>query len=188
MAEHAATLVPPGRVTVGTTGCAATAAVRAILARRRGLTLVTTALTPVLAVRGGAKVLLTGGAVRVPEEGCVGAVAEAALRARAIDIAVITVGGIDPDGLTAADPDQASLARTLVEHASRVIALAPGSTLGRREATRIASLDRVHDIVTDARELPEIFTAAGPKFHFATSEREPRRVRASSSTPNPRSE
>ncbi|WP_269459657.1 DeoR/GlpR family DNA-binding transcription regulator [Allokutzneria albata] len=166
LAERAAALVPPGRVTVGTTGCARTAAVRAILARRRGLTLVTTALTPVLALRGGAKVLLTGGAVRDPAQGCVGAVAEAALRARPIDIAVITAGGIDGDGLSASCPEQASVARTLVEHASRVIAVVPGAVFGAAEGTRFAGLAEVDDVVTDVVVPSGEFV--GPVFHVVS--------------------
>ncbi|WP_086826952.1 hypothetical protein [Allokutzneria sp. NRRL B-24872] len=168
LAERAAVLVPPGRVTVATTGGAATAAVRALLARRRGLTLVTTALTPVHALRGGAKVVLTGGAVRDPAQGCVGEVAEAALRARLIDIAVVSVCGIDHDGLSTADPDQASLIRTLVHHARRVVALADRCALGRVEATHIASLTSVHDIVTDASAPPPTLRLpAGPRLHLA---------------------
>ncbi|GAA4023771.1 hypothetical protein GCM10022247_55240 [Allokutzneria multivorans] len=169
LAERAAVLVPPGRVTVATTGGAATAAVRALLARRRGLTLVTTALTPVLAIRGGAKVVLTGGAVRDPAQGCVGEAAEAALRARPIDIAVVSVDGVDHDGLSAADPEQASLIRTLVHHARRVVALADHSALGRAEAARIAPLTSVHDIVTDACALPPTFTDPCPRFHLAAT-------------------
>jgi DeoR/GlpR family transcriptional regulator of sugar metabolism len=133
------------------------------------LTVVTNALNIAgdLAVRPQIKLVLTGGVARPQTYELVGPLTIGVLNEVVLDIAVLGVDGLDPDrGLMAHHEDEAAVSRLLAERAHRVVVAADATKIGRRAFARIAGLDRVHFLVTDASISPQArtrITEAGVK-------------------------
>ncbi|QPF71492.1 DeoR family transcriptional regulator [Roseateles sp. DAIF2] len=99
----------------------------------------------------GVALMLTGGLLRKQALSIQGAQAEACLNAYNFDKLFLGVDGLDLQfGLTTHHEAEASLNHRMVERAKKVIVLADASKFGRVSLHRIALLDKVHTVITDA--------------------------------------
>lgn len=104
-----------------------------------------------LADATGIDLMLTGGRLRRQSLAIQGAQAEACLAAYSFDKLFLGVDGLDLQfGLTTHHEAEASLNHKMVERARRVIVLTDSSKFGRVSLHRIATLERVHTVITDA--------------------------------------
>lgn len=120
---------------------------------RGGLTIVTPSVQAAvqLAVGPSSRVILTGGIVRPGELSLIGHLAEETFGQLNCDVVFLGVGGIDADkGLTEYNLDDTRVKRAAITAASRKIALADASKLGRVCLAAIASLEEIDVLITDA--------------------------------------
>ncbi|QNM95716.1 DeoR family transcriptional regulator [Chitinimonas koreensis] len=104
-----------------------------------------------LANASSVELMLTGGLLRRQALSIQGAQAEACLGAYNFDKLFLGVDGLDLQfGLTTHHEAEASLNHKMVERARKVIVLTDSSKFGRVSLHRIALLDRVHTVITDA--------------------------------------
>ncbi|PRY63722.1 DeoR family transcriptional regulator [Knoellia remsis] len=153
IAAVAATLVPPGRQTVGLTGGSTTAEVVRALRTRSDLTIVTNSLSIGLhaAEHGQTRVLIGGGMLRSSSLELVGQLAESTLRTVGIDVAVVGADGVSlSGGLTTHDPSEARINRTMIQRARHVILVVDHTKLGRSTGAHITTLADVDVVVTDS--------------------------------------
>jgi DeoR family transcriptional regulator of aga operon len=157
----------PERAAIGLTGGTTTTQVARELVERKGITVVTTALNIAweLAVRPNLKLVVAGGVLRPESYELAGPLAEATLASLNLDVVFVGVDGISAEaGLTTHHEVEAHTNQLLIERARRVIVVADRSKLGRVTFARIAELDRVNELITDAAadsELIESLRAAG---------------------------
>lgn len=134
---------------VGTT----TLALAHCLRGRGGLTIVTPSVQAATALAGdpNSRVIMTGGIVRPGELSLIGHLAEDTFRQLNCDVVFLGVGGIDAEkGLTEYNLDDTRVKRAAIAAASRKIALADQSKLGRVCLATIASLSEIDVLITDA--------------------------------------
>jgi DeoR family transcriptional regulator, aga operon transcriptional repressor len=158
IARLAVSRIPLGAV-VGLTGGTTTTEVARQLSVRDSLSVVTNALNIAaeLALRPKFKVVVPGGVARPQSFELVGLWSEQALRGLNIGVAVIGVDGADADaGLTTHDEIEAQTNAALVARARQVIVVADSSKLGRVHLARIAGLDQIDELITDAGAAPEM--------------------------------
>ena len=104
-----------------------------------------------LANAAGITVLLTGGLLRQQSLSLQGSQAEASLNSYSFDTLFLGVDGLDLQfGLTTHDEAEARLNHRMVERARRIVVLTDASKFGRVSLHRIALLDQIHAIITDA--------------------------------------
>lgn len=108
---------------------------------------------------GNSKVYVLGGEVRTPEYSMIGAQATEALRTHFLDKVFIGVSGMDANGLYDYSPEDSEVKRAFLSNASQVIVLCDSSKFGRRALTRIAALDKIHTLITEAPP-PDEFASA----------------------------
>jgi DeoR family transcriptional regulator of aga operon len=109
-----------------------------------------------LADAPGVDLILTGGLLRKQSLSFQGSQAEACLQVYNFDKLFLGVDGLDLQfGVTTHHEAEASLNRMMVERAKRIIVLTDSSKFGRVSLHRIAQLDRIHTIITDAGISPE---------------------------------
>ena len=152
IARVAVSRVPLGAV-VGLTGGTTTTEVARQLAVRDQLTVVTNALNIAaeLSIRPKVKVVVPGGVARPQSYELVGVWGAQVLRGLNIAVAIVGVDGVDPEGgLTTHDEVEAQTNAALMARARRVYVVADASKLGRVHLARIAGLDAVTEVITDA--------------------------------------
>lgn len=158
IATRAAALVPDGAcvfLDVGST----TAYVAERLRDRRGLTVVTNAVTPAQALvgRNGNRVHLAGGEFREVEAGAFGAAAIAFVGRFSFDAAILSIDAIDAaNGFLLAGADEADLARAVVARSRRRIVVADHSKFGLT-APFVACPPECVDILVTDRPLKPVF-------------------------------
>jgi len=104
-----------------------------------------------LANAAGVNVLLTGGQLRKQSLSLQGSQAEASLNPYSFDTLFLGVDGLDLQfGLTTHDEAEARLNHRMVERARRIVVLTDASKFGRVSLHRIAYLDQIHAVITDA--------------------------------------
>jgi DeoR family transcriptional regulator of aga operon len=104
-----------------------------------------------LANAPGVELMLTGGLLRKQSLSLQGSQAEASLNTYSFDTLFLGVDGLDLQfGLTTHHEAEASLNHRMVERARRVVVLTDASKFGRVSLHRIARLEQVHTIITDA--------------------------------------
>jgi len=109
-----------------------------------------------LADAPGVDLILTGGLLRKQSLSMLGAQAEACLQAYSFDKLFLGVDGFDLQfGITTHNEAEASLNHKMVERAKKIIVLTDASKFGRVSLHRIAQLDKVHTVITDASISPE---------------------------------
>jgi len=108
----------------------------------------------------GLDVVLTGG-VRTPSDALVGPIADAALGQLRVDRVFLGVHGLDPDGLTTPNLLEAQTDRALICCAREVVVLADHSKWGVVGLARIAGLEAVDILITDAGLPADARRAAG---------------------------
>jgi DeoR family glycerol-3-phosphate regulon repressor len=147
VAQH----VEPGRsliLNIGTT----TEEVARALAHHRGIRVVTNNLNvaAILAGNEHAEVLIAGGLVRHRDRGVVGEATIDFMRQFKVDVAVIGVSSIEPDGtLLDYDYREVKVAQAIIEQAREVWLVADHSKFTRRALVRLAHLSDVDRFFTD---------------------------------------
>jgi len=153
--------VPLGTV-VGLTGGTTTTEVARMLAVRDQLTVVTNALNIAaeLSIRPKVKVVVPGGVARPQSYELVGVWGAQVLRGLNIGFAIVGVDGVDAaGGLTTHDEVEAQTNAALIERARKVYVVADSSKLGRVHLARIAGIETVTEVVTDAAADPSVVAA-----------------------------
>ncbi|CAI9408712.1 DeoR/GlpR family DNA-binding transcription regulator [Nocardioides sp. T2.26MG-1] len=149
--QAAARLVDDGAV-VGISGGTTSVELARELSSRRDLTVVTNAVdvAALLAGRPDLHLIFVGGIVRRSLE-AVGPAAEEMLSRYHLDVVFIGVDGLTVDaGCTTFDEMEAQTDRAFLRQARRRVVIADSSKLGLVTFARIASVDEVTDLVTDA--------------------------------------
>jgi DeoR family transcriptional regulator of aga operon len=153
IARLAVQRLPSGPHVVGLTGGTTTSEVARQLSDRTELTIVTNALNIAmdLVLRPRVKLIVVGGVSRPQSYELVGPWAEEVLGSVNIGTAFIGVDGVDADGgLTTHDETEARTNRAMISRAQRVIVVADGTKVGRVMLARMADLESVQELITDA--------------------------------------
>jgi DeoR family glycerol-3-phosphate regulon repressor len=159
IAKAAARLIPNGATVVLDVG-STTAFVAERLTRHTGLTIVTNAVhvAQTLVGQDGCRVFLAGGEVSASDNGTFGPETAAMIDRFAIDVAVLSVDGIDTRaGFLLAKAAEADLARAVAARARRVIVVADQFKFGQNMPHVACSAERADALVTD-RPLKPVFT------------------------------
>ncbi len=170
--EVAAGLIGDGSslfINIGTT----TEQVARYLRRKASLMVITNNVNVVNTLVGstGVELVVAGGSVRHEDGGIVGERTSEFLSQFHVDYAVIGTSAISADGvLLDYDFREVVAARAIIEHARSVILVADSSKFERRAPIRVASIDRVNHLVTDALPSPELVARcaqSGVTLHLA---------------------
>lgn len=162
IAARAVERLGEGVISLGLTGGTTTTEVARALVDHPGLTIITNALNIAseLALRPNVKLVVTGGLTRPESYELVGPMAEATLQALNLDVAIVGVDGISPDGgLTTYDEVEAQTNRALIGRARRVIVVADASKVGKLAFARICPLSDIQELITDGAADPRILKA-----------------------------
>ncbi|MDG5973331.1 Glycerol-3-phosphate regulon repressor [Sphingomonas sp. S2M10] len=148
----AAALIPDGAsmfINIGTT----TEAVAAQLKGHSDLMIVSNNLNviDILSDHPSAEVIVAGGQVRASDRAVVGALAMQFIQSFKVDYALIGASAIDPDGsLYDFSIDEVQVARTILDHARKVILVSDSSKIGRAAPVRIGHVSQINYLVMDA--------------------------------------
>ena len=140
---------------IGTT----TEAIAKALLRHQGLRVITNNLNVAAILCGNpdCEVIVAGGVVRTRDGGIVGEAAVDFIRQFRVDIALIGISGIEPDGtLRDFDYREVKVAQTIIEHAREVWLAADHSKFNRPAMVQLATLEQIDRLFTDAAP-PEPF-------------------------------
>lgn len=136
-----------------------------LIAPRRDIRVFTNNLRVALCLAEGAATVYTlAGQVRSPEFSIVGPQAVEGLAAHFLDRVFIGVAGIDANGLYDYSPEDTEVKRAFMENAGSVVILCDASKFGRRALTRIAALDKIDYVVTNAappKDIEDVLTEIG---------------------------
>lgn len=142
---------------IGTT----TEAIAKALLSHKGLRVITNNLNVAAILCGNTdcEVIVAGGVVRARDRGIVGEAAVDFMRQFRVDIAVIGISGIEPDGsLRDFDYREVKVAQTIIEHAREVWLAADSSKFNRPAMVELARLSQIDRLFTDMPP-PEPFPA-----------------------------
>jgi DeoR family glycerol-3-phosphate regulon repressor len=123
------------------------------LVRRKGLRVITNNLNvaAILSSNPECEVIVAGGVVRARDRGIVGEAAVDFIRQFKVDIALIGISGIEPDGsLRDFDYREVKVAQTIIEQAREVWLAADHSKFNRPAMVQLATLNQVGRLFTDA--------------------------------------
>jgi DeoR family glycerol-3-phosphate regulon repressor len=170
IAAEAIQLFQPGDSLFVDTG-STTLAFAAELAQRDDLTVITNAVgIAQQASRGGSRAFLLGGEHRAEAGENVGSLVLHQLAGFSPEHAVLTIGGIAPDGIRDFDLQEAEIARVMIERCRSVTILADATKFGRAALFHLCPLSRIRRIVTDAAPpapLGQALRAAGVELIVA---------------------
>lgn len=159
IARAVAQAVPNGCsliLNIGTT----TEAIAKALLHHRGLRVITNNLNvaAILSSNAECEVIVAGGVVRTRDRGIVGEAAMDFLRQFKVDIALIGISAIEPDGtLRDFDLREVKVAQTIIGQAREVWLAADHSKFHRQAMVHLATLEQVDRLFTDAPP-PEPFS------------------------------
>jgi DeoR family glycerol-3-phosphate regulon repressor len=142
---------------IGTT----TEAIARELMRHKGLRVITNNLNvaAILSDNAECEVIVAGGVVRSRDRGIVGEATVDFIRQFKVDIALIGISGIEPDGtLRDFDFREVRVARAIVEHAREVWLAADHSKFNRPAMVELGRLENVDRLYTD-QPPPQPFSA-----------------------------
>ncbi len=151
-----------------TTECVARA-----LARHRGLRVITNNLNvaATLADNPACEVIVAGGVVRGRDHGIVGEATVDFIRQFRVDIGLIGISGIEPDGtLRDFDYREVKVARAIIESSREVWLCADQGKFHRPAMVELARLSQVHRLFTDAPPpdpFPALLAEAGVELVVA---------------------
>jgi DeoR family glycerol-3-phosphate regulon repressor len=166
MAQLVARHVEPGRslfLNLGTT----TEEVSKALLHHKGIRVVTNNLNVATILSGNpdAEVIIAGGVVRHRDRGIVGEATIDFIRQFKVDIGIIGVSGIEPDGtLLDYDYSEVRVAQCIIEQSRAVWLVADQTKFGRKALVRLGHIGQVDRFFTDApvpEEAKAAFDAAG---------------------------
>ena len=142
---------------IGTT----TEAVAKALMRHQGLRVITNNLNvaAILSSNADSEVIVAGGVVRTRDRGIVGEAAVDFIRQFKVDIAVIGISAMEPDGsLRDFDLREVKVAQTIIQQSREVWLAADHSKFDRQAMVELAKLNQID----------RLFTDAPPPAHFAS--------------------
>lgn len=136
-------------------------AVGAALSERRHLTIVTNNLNlpGVLPAQAVDELYMLGGEVRLSLQATLGPIGFAGAGSISADTTILGVGGLSPAGLSTTRLVEATMLANMIGAARRTIVVADSTKFGRDSFVRIAGLDRIQLLVTDAEPDPELAQA-----------------------------
>lgn len=149
---RAAQLVNPGDNIILDSGSTTMMLARQ-LRHQRDVTVMTNGLNIAWELAGapGITLRLTGGLLHPPSLSLHGSQAESSLHSYSFDTLFLGVDGLDLQfGATTHHEAEASLNHRMVERARRVVVLTDSSKFGKVSLHRIAKLDAIHTVITDA--------------------------------------
>jgi DeoR family glycerol-3-phosphate regulon repressor len=136
-------------INIGTT----TEEVARALVHHQGLHVVTNNLNvaAILSDQPGCEVMLAGGLVRGRDRGIVGEATIDFIRQFKVDVGIIGVSGIEPDGtLRDFDPREVKVAQAIIEQSREVWLVADQDKFGRQALVRLAHLTQIDKLFCDA--------------------------------------
>lgn len=145
--------VPPGcslMINIGTT----TEEVARALLHHEGLHVVTNNLNvaSILSDHPSCEVILAGGVVRGRDRGIVGEATIDFIRQFKVDIGIIGISSIEPDGsLRDFDSREVKVAQAIIEQSREIWLVADRDKFGRQALVRMAHLSQIDMLFTDAR-------------------------------------
>lgn len=145
-------------VNIGTT----TEEVARALVHHEGLHVVTNNLNvaAILADNPTSEVIIAGGVVRARDRGIVGEATIDFIRQFKVDIGIIGISSIEPDGtLRDFDPREVKVAQTIIEQSREVWLVADRDKFGRQALVRLAHISQIDMLFTDAKP-PEALSRA----------------------------
>ncbi|MBK7990492.1 MAG: DeoR/GlpR transcriptional regulator [Comamonadaceae bacterium] len=153
---------------IGTT----TEAIARALSRHSGLRVITNNLNvaSILSTNPKCEVIVVGGVVRGRDQGIVGEAAVDFIRQFKVDIALIGISAIEPDGsLRDYDYREVKVSQTIMAHAREVWLAADLSKFKRPAMVEVATLAQIDRLFTDAhpRPLPALLAEAQVRLTVA---------------------
>ena len=151
IAREVAARVPAGcslLINIGTT----TEAIARELLRHKGLRVITNNLNVAAILSGNpdCEVIVAGGIVRSRDRGIVGEVTVDFIQQFRVDIGLIGISGIEPDGsLRDFDYREVKVARAIIEHSREVWVAADHSKFNRPAMVELARLNQIDMLFTD---------------------------------------
>lgn len=136
-------------INIGTT----TEEVARALVHHQGLHVVTNNLNvaAILSDQPGCEVMLAGGLVRGRDRGIVGEATIDFIRQFKVDVGIIGVSSIEPDGtLRDFDPREVKVAQAIIEQSREVWLVADQDKFGRQALVRLAHLTQIDKLFCDA--------------------------------------
>ena len=126
------------------------------LKKKRSLLVVTNAINVAieLAMCPSFTVILVGGSVNPYYSFVCGSEALEQLSRYKVNKAILSIDGINEHGITTIHPDEATIARTMIEHAKQRIIIADSSKVGNDGFVNICDLSRIDCLVTDPAANP----------------------------------
>lgn len=173
IAAAVASAVPDGcslLINIGTT----TEAIARALMQHKGLRVITNNLNvaAILSRNQNCEVMVAGGVVRPRDHGIVGEATVDFIRQFKVDIALIGISGIEADGsLRDFDYREVQVSQAIISHAREVWVAADASKFGRPAMIRVAQLDRIDRLFTDAQPpypFPDLLAHAQVRCDIAT--------------------
>lgn len=160
IARKLAAEIRPGDALFLDTGATTLSAAEA-LAGVEGLRVVTNSLGVARILgRAGLRVILLGGDYARGNDQTLGPRAIEQIGRYQFDHAVLTVAALDAEaGAMDADPDEAEIARAMIDRAGRTVVLAAGAKMMRRAAFRVCPLDRIDMLISDVPPPPALQAA-----------------------------
>jgi len=158
IARAVATQVPDNAsliINIGTTN----EEIAKALMRHRGLSVITNNLNVanLMAENEDFQVIVAGGIVRARDRGIVGEATIDSISQFRVDIAVIGISAIDPDGtLLDFDYREVRVAQTIIGHARQVYLAADASKFGRPAMARMGDMSQIDIFFTDQPPPPEL--------------------------------
>lgn len=178
IARAIAQAVPDGSsllVNIGTT----TEAVARELLRHKGLRVITNNLNvaAILSDNADCEVIVAGGTVRPRDRGIVGEATIDFIRQFRVDIGLIGISAIEPDGtLRDYDVREVRVARAIIEQSRQVWLATDHSKFNRPAMVELARFDQVDRLFTDApppEPFPALLAEAGVQLDVATTRTAP---------------
>ncbi|ARP87005.1 DeoR/GlpR family DNA-binding transcription regulator [Bordetella genomosp. 9] len=160
IAEAVARQVPDGCSLILNIGTTTEAIARALL-RHRGLRVITNNLhvADILGANPDCEVIVAGGLLRPGDRAIVGEAATEFIRQFRVDIGLIGISGIEPDGtLRDYDLREVSVARAIIQQSREVWLAADHGKFQRQAMVEVAHVSRIDRLFTDA-PLPDPLAA-----------------------------
>ena len=160
IARAIAARIPAGRSLILNLGTTTEAIARELL-HHQGLRVITNNLNvaEILCGNTDCEVIVAGGVVRARDRGIVGEATVDFIRQFRVDIAIIGISAIEPDGsLRDFDYREVKVAQAIMAHAREVWLAADSSKFNRPAMVHVATLSQIHRLFTDEQP-PDPFPA-----------------------------